>query len=98
MPRYRTEVVNLLSNAGATGSGVAFGGGKAHWLLVAGTGGATMALQVLGPDGSSWIAVPSASSSSSTVVALDLPEGTYRTTVTGGTTPAGIYSTLKGLP
>lgn len=98
MPRFSHEQVDLLVNAGATGAGTSFGGGKAYWLLQAGTGGATSALQVLGPDAVTWIAVPSASSSSSTVLALDLPPGTYRTTVTGGTTPAAIYSQIRGLP
>lgn len=98
MPRFTHEVTTLLSNAGATGAGQVFGGGKAYWLMLAGTGGATVALQVLGPDDATWVAVPSASSASSTVAALDLPPGTYRTTVTGGTTPAGIYSQLRGQP
>lgn len=97
MPRFASETANLLTNAAATGSGVGFGGGPCHFILIAGSGGGTTALQALGPDGSTWIAVAGASSATSTIVALNLPSGTYRASVSGGT-PAGIYCQLKGLP
>ena len=98
MPRERSEIVDLLVNAGATGAAQGFGGGQCHLAILAGTGGATTALEALGSDGATWLAVPSASSTVDTIIALDLPSGTYRATVTGGVTPAAIYAQLRGLP
>lgn len=97
MPRQSTQTTDLLTNAGATGAGVGFGGGKAALAIIAGLGGATVGLEVLGPDGATWIAVSGASSATSTSQTLDLAAGTYRGTITGGTTPSGVYVRLTGV-
>lgn len=97
MPRNAAETVTLLSNAGATGGGMVFGGGPAVFVLLAGAGGATTALQLLGPDGTTWVGISGASSSTSTAVPLDLAPGTYRAAVSGGTTPSGIYAEIRGV-
>lgn len=97
MPRQSTQTADLLNNAGATGASVGFGGGKAVLAIIAGLGGATVGLEVLGPDGATWLPVSGASSAAATAVALDLAAGTYRGAVTGGTTPSGIYVRLTGV-
>lgn len=97
MPRFSAETVTLLSNVGATGAGKRFAGGPAVFVMQAGTGGATTALEVLGPDGTTWIGISGASSATSTAVPLDLAPGTYRASVTGGTTPAAIYAEIRGV-
>lgn len=97
MPRESASNATLLSNVGATGGNVSFGGGKALFTLVQGTGGATTVLQILGPDGTTWIPISGTSSATTVAVSLDLPAGTYRAEVTGGTTPAGIYASLVGV-
>ena len=97
MPRESAQSVTLLSNAGATGSAAGFGGGKALFTLLPGTGGATTALQILGPDGATYIPISGTSSATAAAVPLDLPAGTYRAAVTGGTAPAAIYASLAGI-
>lgn len=96
MPRYSAETVTLLSNAGATGAGKEFAGGPAVFVMLAGTGGATTALQVLGPDGTTWVGITNASGTTNLAQPLDLAPGTYRASVTGGTTPAAIYAEIRG--
>ena len=96
MSRQRADSQVLLSNAGATGNAVSWAGGKAHFVLVAVAGGGTTALQLLGPDGTTWVGVTGASSATSVSVPLDLPAGQYRAFVSGGT-PSGIYASLLGV-
>lgn len=97
MARESAQTVVVLSNAGATGNGVAWGGGKALATILVGTGGATVALQALGPDGTTYVTVPSGSVATNTCLSVELPAGTYRGLVTGGTAPAGIYIEMKGV-
>lgn len=108
MPRYAAETVTLLSNAGATGGGKSFAGGSAVFVMLPGTGGATTALQVLGPDGTTWVGITNASGTTALALPLELAPGTYRaevvsglatpvnaaftTATTGGTLAAGTYS------
>lgn len=96
MSRQKADNQVLLTSAGATGSAVSWSGGKAHFVLVAGSGGGTTALQLLGPDGVTWVGVTGASSAASVSVPLDLPAGQYRAFVSGGT-PSGIYASLLGV-
>lgn len=97
MPRESASSVTVLSNAGATGSDVSWGGGRALVVILVGTGGATAALQLQGPNGTTYVSLPGASVTVDTCVTLDLPQGTYRGAVTGGTAPAGIYVQIKGV-
>jgi hypothetical protein len=53
-PGYGTNVI-LASNASATGKAVNWPGGPGTFTAVATWGGGTVKLQLLGPDGSSWI-------------------------------------------
>lgn len=97
MPRYATETVTLLSNAGVTGAGKGFSGGAAVFVMLPGSGGATTALEVLGPDGSTWVGISGASGTSAMALPLELAPGTYRASVTGGTSPAAIYAEIRGV-
>lgn len=82
----------LLSAASATGSGVIVAHGGDYVFLVAGTfGGTSVGLQILGPDGVTWISIEDSAGAiavtSAKAVYMTLPAGTYRATITGGTSP-----------
>lgn len=87
---HQQVTVALLSAASATSGSIRvdFDG---EWLFdVAGTfGGATVGLQLLGPDGSTWIDVRDSAGAlaftAAGAVVVSLPVGQYRATVTGGT-------------
>jgi hypothetical protein len=88
------QVHDLLSNAAATGSAVKVGGGTYSWSLVGTIGGATVKLQVLGPDAVTYIDIPSASLSAAGVMSVDLAGGaSVKAVVTGGA-PSALYSGL----
>jgi hypothetical protein len=86
----------LLSNASATGGSASIGRPGRYVVSVAGTfGGATVALQMLGPDGSTWLGLGTdATFTAAGVAALQLPTGVYRMAVTGGA-PSGLYANLS---
>ena len=82
----------LLSNASATGSGVTWGGGRGVFSLAGTVSGATITLQYLGPDGSTWLAAGSATTLTGVGLgAFELPPGQVRALVAGGT-PSGLYA------
>lgn len=89
--------LNLLTNASSTGDRHEWDGGSAR-LAVAGTfGGATVKMQVLGPDGATWIdAGPGATFTAAGHCALTLDQCAVRMHVSGGT-PSGLYATLRGV-
>jgi hypothetical protein len=81
--------IPLLAAASATGasSPVAFGG--EYVFDAAGTfGGATIGLEMLGADGTTWIALRddagAVALTAASAVLLRLPAGRYRASVTGG--------------
>lgn len=83
----------LLTNASATGSATAWPGGKGTFQLVGTVGGATITLQALGPDGSTWQAVSSATTLTATGLAnFELGPASIRALVASGT-PSGLYAT-----
>lgn len=94
--------IDLLSDHDGAGSGdatpVAFGG---RYLMVA-TGtfdGATATVDLLGPDGSTYVTVASASVTAAGSAIVYLPsDATVKGTVTGGTAPAGIYLSIYRMP
>lgn len=82
---------NLLTNASATGEGIAVGGG-AYVISADGTfGGTTLQLQLLSPDGASWLAIANATFTAEGSLVVDLPDGVIRMAVTGGT-PSALYA------
>ncbi len=79
----------LLSNASAAGAAVPVGFGGEYLFDVAGTfGGATVGIQVLGPDGATWIALRDSAGvvalTAAGAVVVSIPAGRYRATITGG--------------
>jgi hypothetical protein len=88
----RASRVDLLTNASSTGSGVIWPGGRGTFLASGTFGGASVSLQVLGPDSSTWIDAGSYTTfTASGVGNFDLPQGKIRAAVTGGT-PSGLYA------
>lgn len=88
--------LDLLSNVAATGSAQAWPGGVGSFLVAGTFTGATVSLEVLGPDGSTYIAV----SANTTLTAAGggnfmLPQSTIRASVTGGT-PSALYAIVVG--
>lgn len=87
--------IDLLSNASATGAvkSVAYGG--RYIMLVQGTfSGATVSVEILGPDGTNYVTVPDSSKTVAGAAVIYLPAGaTVRGAVANGP-PTGIYLAL----
>jgi hypothetical protein len=82
----------LLENASATGSERQWSGGTGVFAVCGTLGGATVTLQFLGPDGTTWLAV----GTDATLTAAGgghfiLPPGKVRALVSGGT-PSGLFA------
>lgn len=99
--------VSLLSNASATGSGVAWPGGKGVTTVAGTFGGASITMQYLGPDNTTWLDVKvlNPADGAQTTVALTaagaigfmLPPGKIRAVVTGGAA-SGLYARASRVP
>ena len=89
-------VLPLIVNAAVTGPAVPITRGGTYSFSCLGTfSTATVALQILGPDGATYIAIPNASFTAAGVMSVDLPAGsTVKAVVTGGP-PTGIYASLS---
>lgn len=79
----------LISAASATGAAVPVAFGGDYCFAAAGTfGGCTVGLDMLGPDGVTWIAVRDSSGAialtSAGAVIVSIPAGSYRASITGG--------------
>lgn len=87
---------NLLQNAGATGSPVAnIPGGSYIWSVQGTFGGATVKLQCLGPDGATFMDIPSASMTSPGQMGVAIGgNAAVKAVVTGGS-PSALYSNLS---
>jgi hypothetical protein len=84
--------VSLLANATVTGAGVTWPGGTGVFTAAGTFGGTIVALEVLGPDGATWLNAGSDGTlTAAGMCAFDLPQGQIRASITGGT-PAGIYA------
>lgn len=84
----------LLSNASATGNALPRQAGD-YCFAVDGTfSGATVALQMLSPDGTNWLTIADTGLTSEGAMIVTLPSGRYRASVASGP-PSGIYATLK---
>ena len=85
----------LLSNASATGSAAAWPGGKGVFALAGTVGGATITLQYLGPDGSTWLTAATATTLTAVGLGVfELPNGQIRALVAAGT-PSGLYASAE---
>lgn len=85
--------LNLLSNESATGSSQIWNGGRGTFSVAGTLGGATVKLQTLGPDGTTWIdAGVYTTLTAAGVGNFDLPQGPIRAAVSGGA-PSGLFAT-----
>jgi hypothetical protein len=84
----------LLSNASATGSAVQWDGGEGVFAAAGTFSGATITLQFLGPDGSTWI---DAGTDTTLTAAgggiFKMPPARIRAAVTGS--PSGMYASAE---
>lgn len=88
----RGNRVELLSNASATGSSQIWYGGRGTFVAAGTFSGATVKLQLLGPDGSTWIDAGEFTTLTAAGAGnFDLPQGQIRAAVTGGP-PSGMYA------
>lgn len=90
------ERLDLLSNATATGTEKIVQIGGRYVLTAVGTfSGATLQIQMLGPDNTTFIDLANGAFTAAPVgVAMDLPQGAHvRATLTGGS-PTGMYAAL----
>jgi len=90
--------VTLLNAAAATGAALAIQIGGDYCFAVNGTfGGCTVALEMLGPDGTNYINTGvSATLTAAGAAIVTLPPGTYRASIAGGAAMT-ITATLKGV-
>lgn len=89
--------VDLLSNASATGSSKQWPGGRGQFAVEGTIGGATITLQVQGPNGT-WLAVGTdAALTAAGVVNFDLPQCNIRALVASGS-PSALYATAVSIP
>ena len=88
----RGNRVELLSNASATGSSQIWYGGRGTFVVAGTFNGATVSLQLLGPDATTWIdAGVYTTLTASGAGNFDLPQGQIRAAISGGP-PSGIYA------
>ena len=92
--RFVAGPYTLLSNASATGSAVGpVVGASYEWCSTGTFGGATLALQALGPDGATYMQIASQTAAGCTGVVLG-QNAQVKVTVTGGS-PTALYSSLS---
>ena len=77
-------MATLLSNASATGSAVQWGGGTGVMCVVATWGGGNVALQYMGPDEATWVAIGAALTANG-ILQFTLPPGRIRAAVVTAT-------------
>lgn len=81
----RAARVDLLSNASATGNSAIWPGGRGVFIAAGTFNGATVTLQLLGPNNSTWIDAGSFTTLTAAGAGVfDLPQGQIRAAVTGG--------------
>lgn len=93
--------LTLLSAASATGAPQVLQRGTDFCFAVNGTfGGATVGLQMLGPDGVNYIGIKDGAGAIAFTAAdatiVSLPAGTYRATITGGA-GVSVFATLRSI-
>lgn len=85
-------MATLLSNESATGSAAIWDGGVGVFSCVGTFGGATVTLQFLGPDGSTYLDVGTDTTLTANGAAgFVLPPGKIRASVSGGA-PSALYA------
>ena len=94
-----SKAISLVSNGAVVApsptSGLPWTGGKTSLVVMATTYPTTCRLELLGKDGATWIAIQTVTANG--ITALDLPAGTYRFYMNGGTA-LGVYADLVSIP
>ena len=72
-------------------------GGRTALAIFATTFPSTCQLQMLGKDSATWLAVNSSTYSGNQIISYDLPAGSYRIHMTGGSV-SGLYADLVAIP
>ncbi len=86
------STITLLNNASATGSTMEWPGGEGEFAVAGTFGGATVKLQVLGPDGVTWIdAGTNTTFTASNAGIFKAAHCFIRAAIVGGS-PSGIYA------
>lgn len=93
----QTASCDLLVNAAATGSDFQWPGGKGHFAAAGTFNGASVSLQFLGPDATTWITPAGATLTSADVVVFELGPCQIRASVAGGP-PSGMYANAVRIP
>jgi hypothetical protein len=95
------QELDLLGNVAAdvTGAALMWNGGIAAFEVQGTPAGATVSLQVLGPDNATWTAFSAATTVTAVgiVQPVYLPAGPVRAAVTGGSGETGLYASLKAV-
>jgi len=97
--RYSTQgLTELVSNASATGSAVLWKGGRGMFSAVATWGGGTVKLQILLPDGATWVDVDKSGDTFVTLTAdglgeFELPSCSIRANIA---TSTAVYAWVQG--
>lgn len=93
-----TRAVDLVLNTstGSPTTATEWMGGRTCLVTLASSYPTTCQLQLLGKDNATWINIGSNITANGSV-SQDLPAGTYRMNLTGGTTTA-LYATLVSVP
>lgn len=87
--------IPLLSNGAATGTARHWPGGRGVFTVCATWNGATIQLETLGPDGTTWLAAGTYTTlTANGMGGFELPEGQIRCGVSGGP-PSAVYATVK---
>lgn len=98
MSRFTTNVA-LLANAAATGARVPVAYGGRFLLLACGTfGGATVKLQILGPDDVTMLDVPDSSMTAVGAEVVFLPDNAVVMAHVASGAPAALYVSLRRCP
>lgn len=90
-----TPTITLLSNVAATGSAKSVRRGRYAFAAHGTFSGATCKLQILGPDGSTYIdAGTDATLTAAGACLVDLPDCVVKATISGGS-PSAMYASLS---
>jgi hypothetical protein len=85
-------MAQMLSNASATGASLQWEGGHGVFTAAGTFGGATVSLQYIAPDNSTWVAMgPDTTLTAAGGGGFFYPPGLIRALVSGGT-PSGLYA------
>ncbi len=99
MPNIQNAVVISNSSFVGSSSGTAFqwSGGRGVLAINATVYGGAVFLQMLGPDGVTWININASTYAANQVTEYALPRSTYKL-VSGQSSSVGVYATLVSMP